>query len=148
MNGGGTRLIFPGLSGFYASMEPIAYAIMRVVFGWIMIMHGWPKWTRGAEAIGNAFANNYGLPRGLAYLAIFFEVVGGAALILGLFTRFFASALAIELLIAMFAAHWAKGFSVGGGGYEYVMFLGFVCFFIAIRGGGVYSLDAKIGKEL
>jgi hypothetical protein len=29
-----------------------------------------------------------------------------------------------------------------------VMFLGFVCFFIAIRGGGVYSVDAKIGKEL
>jgi putative oxidoreductase len=148
MNGGGTRLVFPGLSGFYASVEPIAYAIMRVVFGFIMIMHGWPKWTRGAEAIGNAFANNYGLPRSFAYLAIFFEVVGGAALIVGLFTRFFASALAIELLIAMFAAHWAKGFSVGGGGYEYVMFLGFVCFFIAIRGGGPYSVDAKIGKEL
>jgi putative oxidoreductase len=129
-------------------MEPIAYTIMRVVFGFIMIMHGWPKWTRGAEAIGNAFATNYGVPRSFAYLAIFFEVVGGAAVIVGLFTRFFASALAIELLIAMFAAHWAKGFSVGGGGYEYVMFLGFVCFFIAIRGGGVYSVDAKIGKEL
>jgi len=148
MNGGGTRLVFPGLSGFYAAMEPIAYTIMRVVFGFIMIMHGWPKWTRGAEAIGNAFATNYGVPRSFAYLAIFFEVVGGAAVIVGLFTRFFASALAIELLIAMFAAHWAKGFSVGGGGYEYVMFLGFVCFFIAIRGGGVYSVDAKIGKEL
>jgi len=148
MNGGGTKLVFPGLSGFYAAMEPIAYTIMRVVFGFIMIMHGWPKWTRGAEAIGNAFATNYGVPRSFAYLAIFFEVVGGAAVIVGLFTRFFASALAIELLIAMFAAHWAKGFSVGGGGYEYVMFLGFVCFFIAIRGGGVYSVDAKIGKEL
>jgi putative oxidoreductase len=148
MNGGGTKLIFPGLSGFYATMEPIAYAIVRVVLGLIMIMHGWPKWTRGAEVIGNAFATNYGLPRSFAYLAIFFEVVGGAALILGLFTRFFASALAIELLIAMFAAHWAKGFSVGGGGYEYVMFLGIVCFFIAIRGGGVYSVDQKIGKEL
>jgi putative oxidoreductase len=148
MNGGGTKLIFPGLSGFYATMEPIAYAIVRVVLGLIMIMHGWPKWTRGAEVIGNAFATNYGLPRSFAYLAIFFEVVGGAALSLGLFTRFFASALAIELLIAMFAAHWAKGFSVGGGGYEYVMFLGIVCFFIAIRGGGVYSVDQKIGKEL
>lgn len=148
MSGGGSKLVFPGLAGFYAAMEPIAYAIVRVVFGLIMIMHGWPKWTRGAEAIGNAFANNYGLPRGLAYLAIFFEVVGGAAVLVGLFTRFFASALAIELLIAMFAAHWAKGFSVGQGGYEYVMFLGIVCFFIAIRGGGAHSVDRAIGKEL
>ena len=148
MNGGETKLIYPGLSGFYARMEPIAYAIVRVVFGWIMIMHGWPKWTRGAEAVGKAFATNYGLPGSLAYAAIFLEVVGGAALIVGLFTRFFAAALAIELLIAMFAAHWVKGFSVGQGGYEYVLFLGIVCFFMAIRGGGRYSVDNAIGKEL
>jgi putative oxidoreductase len=142
------RLIFPGLAGFYTAVEPIAYTITRVVFGIIMIMHGWPKWGRGAEAVGTAFANNYGLPRWFGALAIFFEIVGGAALIAGVATRFFASALAIELLIAMFAAHWAKGFSVGQGGYEYVLFLGIVCFFIAIRGGGPYSVDAKIGKEL
>ena len=150
MNGQGSepRLIFPGLAGFYATMEPIAYAITRVVFGIIMIMHGWPKWTRGADAVGAAFATNYGLPRWFSMLSIFFEVVGGAALVLGLATRFFASALAIELLIAMFAAHWAKGFAVGGGGYEFVMFLGIVCFFIAIRGAGPYSVDAKIGKTL
>jgi putative oxidoreductase len=142
------RLIFPGLAGFYAKMEPIAYAITRGVFGFIMIMHGWPKWQRGADAVGAAFATNYGVPRWFAILAIFFEIVGGAALVLGLATRFFASALAIELLIAMFAAHWAKGFAVGGGGYEYVLFLGIVCFFIAIRGPGPYSVDAKIGKTL
>ena len=142
------RLFFPDLAGFYAKMEPIAYLLVRVVFGFIMIMHGWPKWTRGAEAVGTAFANNYGLPRWFAILAIFFEIVGGAALIAGLATRFFAAALAIELLIGMFAAHWAKGFAVGAGGYEYIMFLGFVCFYIAIRGGGPYSVDAKLGKEL
>ena len=149
MNGKGEpKLIFPGLAGFYAAMEPIAYAITRVAFGWIMIMHGLPKWTRGAEAIGTAFANNYGLPRWFAPLAIFFEIIGGAALVLGVATRFFAAALAIELLIAMFAAHWAKGFAVGAGGYEYVLFLGVVCFMIAIRGGGTYSVDRVIGKEL
>lgn len=142
------RLIFPGLAGFYATMEPIAYTIARVVFGIIMIMHGWPKWTRGAEAVGTAFATNYGLPRWFAAIAIFLEVVGGAALVVGLATRFFASALAIELLIAMFAAHWAKGFAVGAGGYEYVLFLGVVCFYFAIRGGGPYSVDAKLSKEL
>jgi len=41
-----------------------------------------------------------------------------------------------------------KGFSVGAGGYEYVLFLGIVMFAIALRGGGPYSLDRKIGKEL
>jgi putative oxidoreductase len=130
-------------------MEPIAYAILRVVFGIIMIIHGWPKlMVAGPDRVGAAFASNYGLPSWFAYFAILFEVFGGAALVAGLFTRFFGAALAIELLIAMFAAHFAKGFSVGGGGYEYVMFLGFVAFFIAIRGGGQYSVDAKLGKEL
>ncbi|MSO68626.1 MAG: DoxX family protein [Pseudolabrys sp.] len=145
---GDTKLIYPGLAGFYATMEPIAYAISRVVFGWIMIMHGWPKWTRGVDAVGAAFATNYGLPRWFAGLAIFLEIVGGAALVLGVATRFFASAIAVELLIAMYAAHWAKGFSVGAGGYEYVLFLGVVCFYFAIRGGGLYSVDRQIGKEL
>jgi putative oxidoreductase len=148
MNGGGTKLLIPGLTGFYAAVEPIAYTITRVVFGWIMIMHGLPKWGRGAEAVGTAFANNYGLPRWFGAMAIFLEVVGGGAVIIGLFTRFVAAALAIQLLIAMMVAHWAKGFSASQGGYEYVLFLGIVCFFIAIRGGGRYSADAMLGKEL
>jgi len=118
------------------------------VLGWIMIMHGLPKWSRGADAVGTAFATNYGLPRWFAIFAILLELVGGAALIAGVATRFFASALAVEMLIAMFAAHWAKGFPVGAGGYEYVLFLGLACFFVAIRGGGPYSVDAKLPKEL
>ena len=73
---------------------------------------------------------------------------GAICIIIGLFTRFFAAAIAIELLIAMFAAHWVKGFGVSQGGYEYVLFLGIVMFAIALRGGGPYSVDRVIGKEL
>ena len=46
----------------------------------------------------------------------------------GLFTRFFAAALAIEMLIAMMLVHWANGFlvSVSGGknGIEFVLLHG------------------------
>jgi putative oxidoreductase len=52
------------------------------------------------------------------------------------------------MLIAMLTVHLAKGFGVGAGGYEYVLLLGVVLFTIAIRGGGPYSVDAKMGKEL
>jgi putative oxidoreductase len=41
-----------------------------------------------------------------------------------------------------------KGFAAAQGGYEYVLLLGVVLLAIAIRGGGPYSLDRVIGKEL
>jgi putative oxidoreductase len=76
------------------------------------------------------------------------ETVGAICIILGLFTRFFAAALAIELGIAFLVVHMPKGFAAAQGGYEYVLLLGVVLLAIAIRGGGPYSLDRVIGKEL
>jgi putative oxidoreductase len=79
---------------------------------------------------------------------MFLETVGAICIIIGLFTRFFAAALAIELAIALLAVHLKAGFAVSAGGYEYVLLLGIVMFAIAIRGGGPYSVDRMIGKEL
>jgi len=147
---GEPKLVFPGLASFYESVSDLWYPMIRVAIGAILFMHGWGKINAGAGRIAGAFGTNYGLPMPtlLAYSAMFLETVGAICIIIGLFTRFFAAAIAIELLIAMFAAHWAKGFAVGQGGYEYVLFLGIVCFFIAIRGGGRYSADAMLPKEL
>jgi putative oxidoreductase len=152
MNGQGTdtKLIFPGLAGFYATMMPIAGTLVRVVVGIMFLMHVSGKFKAGAAVIGaNIMAKN-GLEPGLAfaYVVMFLEVVGGACLVIGLFTRFFAAALAIEMLVALFAVHFAKGYAAGGGGYEYVLLIGAVCFVIAMRGGGPYSVDRLIGKEL
>ena len=66
----------------------------------------------------------------------------------GLFTRFFAAAIAIELGVAFLIIHLPNGFSVGKGGYEFVLLLGIVMFALALRGGGPYSLDSVIGKQL
>jgi hypothetical protein len=40
------------------------------------------------------------------------------------------------------------GFSINQDGFEYVLLLGIVMFAVAIRGGGPYSVDRVIGKEL
>lgn len=145
------KLIFPGLAGFYAAVSDLWYPMIRIAIGIILFMHGYAKVANlgMAKVIAN-FGTNYGLPfpTFMAYSAVFLETVGAICIAIGLFTRFFAAALAIELLIAMLAAHWAKGFSVGAGGYEYVLFLGIVMFAIALRGGGPYSVDRLIGKEL
>jgi putative oxidoreductase len=152
MNGKGEpKLVFPALAGFYASVSDLWYPLIRFTIGAILFMHGYAKVANlGADRVVGVFGTNYGLPMpaAFAYSAMFLETVGALCVAVGLFTRFFAAALAIELLIAMFVAHWAKGFSVSGGGYEFVLFLGIVMFAIALRGGGPYSIDRVIGKEL
>jgi putative oxidoreductase len=148
---GEPELLVPGLAGFYAAVSDLWYPMIRVAIGAILFMHGYFKLANaGMAKVAANFGTNYGLPMPtfLAYSAVFLETVGAICIIIGLFTRFFAAAIAIELLIAMFAAHWVKGFSVGAGGYEYVLFLGIVMFAIALRGGGPYSVDRVIGKEL
>lgn len=147
---GNVKLIYPGLAGFYASMGPFAYTACRVVIGIMFLMHFWGKYNAGVGRIAANFGTNYGLPmpQVFAYTAMGMELIGGACLVIGLFTRFWAAALAIEILIALLVAHLHKGYSIGAGGYEYVLLIGVVLFAIAIRGGGPLSVDAKIGKEL
>jgi putative oxidoreductase len=145
-----TKLIYPGLAGFYESMLPVAATLVRVVVGIMFLMHVWGKFNAGAARIAGNFGTNYGLPMPdlFAYTAMGLELVGGACLIVGLFTRFFAAALAVEMGIALIVAHLPKGYSAATGGYEYVLLIGVVLLAIAMRGGGPYSVDAKIGKEL
>lgn len=144
------KLIFPGLAGFYEAMLPVAGTLLRIIIGIMFLMHVSVKFKIGAAAVAaNIMAKN-GLEPALlfAYTVMVLETVGGLCLIIGLFTRFFAAALAIEILIALVFVHLPKGYAAGGGGYEYVLLIGAVCFVIAIRGGGPYSIDRMIGKEL
>jgi putative oxidoreductase len=146
---GDVKLVFPGLAGFYESMLPVAATLVRVVIGIMFLMHDWAKFNAGPARIATNFGN-YGLPMPdlFAYTAMGLELVGGVCLIIGLFTRFFAAALAVEMGIALIVAHLPKGYAAGTGGYEYVLLIGVVLLAIAMRGGGPYSVDAKIGKEL
>jgi putative oxidoreductase len=147
---GEAKLLYPGLAGFYEAMLPVAETLVRIVVGAMFLMHVMTKFKLGADAVAaNVFAKN-GIEPALtwAYVIMALELVGGACLIVGLFTRFFAAALAIEMLVALLFVHLPKGYAAGGGGYEYVLLIGIVCFAFAIRGGGPYSVDRLIGREL
>ena len=148
---GGTKLIYPGLAGFYATWGPIAYTLMRVVVGIMFLMHVRGKFHAGADAVAANIMGKNGLQPAIlfAYAAMFLEI-GRRRLRYRrpVYALSFAAALAIEMLIALIFVHLPKGYAAGGGGYEYVLLIGAVCFAIAIRGGGPYSVDAKIGKEI
>jgi len=129
---------------------PIAETFVRIVVGIMFLMHVLGKFKIGADAVAANVLSTNGIEPALmwAYVIIFLETVGGVCLIVGLFTRFFAAALAIEMLVALLFVHLPKGYAAGTGGYEYVLLIGAVCLAIAVRGGGIYSVDRLIGKEL
>jgi len=145
-----TKLLFPSLEGFYRSWRDIAYTLVRVIIGFNLFMHGWLKVGTFGVAGVSGFMAKLGLEpaMGFAIAAMILETIGAICIIIGLFTRFFAAALAVEMLIALLAAHITGGFFYNNGGMEYVLLLGIVLFAIAIRGGGPYSVDRGIGREL
>jgi putative oxidoreductase len=143
------KLFFPGLAGFYTSVSDLWYPMIRVAVGAILFVHGWGKLDAGVAEITAYFArNDFVSAGGFAYAAMFLETVGALCIMLGLFTRFFAAALTVGLCVAFVKIHLPKGFEVSENGFEYVLLEGIVMFAIALRGGGPYSLDRIIGKQL
>jgi putative oxidoreductase len=145
-----TKLLLPFLQPFYGAVVPLSWLIVRFAVGLNLIVHGWGKIVRGPEAQAAGFAKD-GLPSLGVTFAIFLtavEFLGGIGITLGLFTRFFAAAVAIEMGYLVWPHYWDNGFSWLNRGYEYVLLWGLVSFAIALRGGGPYSLDRKIGREL
>ena len=113
------KLLYPALARFYEAMLPVAETLLRVVVGVMFLMHVSVKFKIGANAVAaNIFAKNGFEPAlAWAYLTMFIELFGGVCLIVGLFTRFVAAVLAIEMLIALLFVHLGKGYAAAGGGY-------------------------------
>jgi putative oxidoreductase len=139
------KLLFPGLAGFYATVSDLWYPMIRIVFGASLLFHGWGKVAAGQYTVGPSLVK-YGIEPStpLGYVVVIIETIGALCIILGLGTRFFAAAAAIEMAVIAFKVKMSLGF----GQMELFVLFGIVFFAIALRGGGPYSLDRKIGKEL
>ena len=145
----GQKLFIPALAPFYARVTDLSWLIVRLTAGLMLLPHGIPKWQAGVAAFATGGLAKRGIEPSLpfAYIVVFLETVGGICIALGLFTRFFAAAAAIHLLVVTIV-HMPQGFAWSARGYEYALFWGLILFAIALRGGGPYSLDRKIGREL
>ena len=74
------------------------------------------------------------------------ELVGGALLVLGLFTRPVAFILSGEMAVAYFMAHSPRGFHPLLNGGEAAILFCFVFLYIAAAGPGPWSIDAARKK--
>jgi putative oxidoreductase len=142
------RLLIPQLRGFYAWAEPLSWALVRITAGLMLIPHGWPKLMMGVGPTAQMALVKRGIypAEPLAVVLILIETLGGLCIALGLFTRFWAAAATIEMAVIVY--HHLPNFGWAQRGYEYPLFWGLIMFAIALRGGGPYSLDRVLGREL
>jgi putative oxidoreductase len=142
------QLVVPQLRSFYQWAEPISWLLIRLTAGLMIIPHGWPKLMMGVNATAQMALVKRGIgpAEPLAIVLIILETLGGLCVALGLFTRFWAAGIFIEMMVIT-SVYWPK-FGWTGPGYEYTLMWGLVMLAIALRGGGPYSIDRVIGKEL
>jgi putative oxidoreductase len=125
---------------FMKSYEAETYAAMRAVSGFLFLWHGvqklfgFPPMPPGIE-----------VPAFVTWIAGPIELVGGALVMVGLFTHaaaFLASGL---MAFAYWMAHGPKALLPILNGGEPAVIYCFVFLFIAARGGGKWSIDAARG---
>ena len=133
-----------------ATDDATAALALRIPVGIIFAAHGAQKlfgWFGGYGLEGTGqFFGSIGLTPGylMALLAGAAEFFGGLALILGLLVRPAAAALAFTMLVAIFAAHFSKGFFMDKGGYEYALALFAASLALLFSGAGRLSADRAI----
>ena len=147
------RPYVPAFSGIYAAFDPIALPLLRLTMGLILFPHGCQKlfgWFGGLgfEKFTEIF-DKIGWHPAVFWVALvaLTESVGGLMLAFGFLTRFAAAAIMIFMMNAVWATS-AKGFFWAQGGMEYPILIGVVALVFLIKGGGRFSVDHALGKEL
>jgi putative oxidoreductase len=142
------KLILPALGGLYRALAPITEALVRVIAGLSLVAHGHPK-LFGGTAANAAFFEQAGYRPGLFWAVAvgLTETVGGLCLAAGFLTRLVALPILIFLLTAV-TYHWQFGFYWNSRGFEFPLFWSIVVLHFLVRGGGPWSVDAAIGREI
>jgi putative oxidoreductase len=149
----GSRYYIPVLGNIYTSLDRYMLPLLRVTLGVILIPHGCQKLFGWFGGMGftkfSALFDQLGYKPGAFWVAVVAvtELVGGLMLVFGLFTRFAAAGVVIFMLNAVWFTS-AKGFFWTAGGMEFSLLILIVALVFVVRGGGEYSIDKKLGKEL
>jgi putative oxidoreductase len=119
---------------FLSRFEPIAFAALRVVCGFLFSCHG-------AQKLFGAFGGPQTLHQPLMLAAGIIEFGCGILILLGLGTRFVALLASGEMAVAYFMMHQPKGlFPIQNHGELAVVYC-LLFLFIATHGAGKFAVD-------
>lgn len=130
--------------------RPIVPLILRVVLGSIFVWHGIDKFDVGISTIEGMF-ETWGVlaPGFTAPLTAIIEIVGGAALVLGIGTRIAAMLLSVLMIGALIYVKKDLGIissqPMPGAELDLSILAGLVA--VLFTGPGRYSIDDKVGLE-
>ena len=129
----------------FSKFQPTALSLFRFITGLLLFQYGVAKIFK--FPVLPYFAS----PPPLIMAAGTIELVLGALLMIGLFTRPVAFILAGEMAFAYFMGHMFKTDTPAlipllNGGNAAILFC-FACLYLACAGGGVWSLDAVMRKR-
>lgn len=143
------RLVIPALGSIYSAVAPVTEPLIRVVAGGSLAMHGFPI-LFGNTGAAARFLESVGFENALfwAYVVGVVEFVCGLCLAIGLLTRVVAAPIIAFLAVAIVTYHWQFGFAWENRGVEYPLFWAIVVTHFLVRGGGAWSADALIGREI
>jgi putative oxidoreductase len=127
----------------FSKWQPTALSLLRFMSGLLLLQHGTAK-LLGFPPM-QSFANlQIGSMVGAAGVI---ELVGGALLVVGLFTRAAAFIASGMTAVAYFMVHVPKNFMPILNGGELAVLYCFVFFYLVFAGGGPVSLDAILRKK-
>jgi putative oxidoreductase len=130
---------------FFDTWSPRALAVLRLVTAYLYLQHGTSKLLHVPHVA--MFDQLSVLSRdGFAGML---EIVGSLLLLLGLFTRPVAFILSGEMAVAYFLVHARQGhfFMPALNQGELAVLYCFIFLFLAIAGGGSWSLDAHLARK-
>jgi putative oxidoreductase len=131
-----------------AKFQPMALSLLRFITGLMLFQYAVAKFLKFPTIPGGhpyAFLNKVEL-MSLSGAAGVIELIFGALLLIGLFSRFAAFILAGEMAFAYFIGHAPQSFfPLINNGTLPIMFC-FACLYLSTAGGGPISVDAMRKK--
>ena len=128
---------------------PYAALVLRVALGVMFIAHALLKYYVFTLPGTVKFFETIGLPGSLAYVTFWAELIGGALILSGVWSRWAAAAL-IPVLIGATWAHAGNGwmFTAPNGGWEYPAFLTVAALAQALLGDGKFAYSALFSARV
>lgn len=126
-----------------AAWKPRALSVLRIITGLMIIEHGMGKIFHFPAL--PAYANVQ--PLSLLGAAGFIELIGGALLIVGLWTQPAAFIVSGEMAVAYFMVHAPKSFFPLINGGTLAIIYCFACLYLSTAGAGPWSLDATMKRN-